>query len=73
MEEEWEAFAQPAFQNGFAKVAYMGSCCLIAVILDNKLYVANLGDSKAVLLRQIDNEFKAVNVSTTFNANKAYE
>lgn len=31
------------------KIATAGSCCLVGVIADNALYVANLGDSRAVL------------------------
>uniref|UniRef100_A0ACD5YK28 Uncharacterized protein n=1 Tax=Avena sativa TaxID=4498 RepID=A0ACD5YK28_AVESA len=31
------------------KIASVGSCCLVGVIADNALYVANLGDSRAVL------------------------
>jgi serine/threonine protein phosphatase PrpC len=47
---------------------------LVAIVIDNKLYVANCGDSKAVLLKEVKSgEFKALNVSKTFNANKKYE
>lgn len=43
-------------------------------MVDNKLYVANCGDSKAILLREgTDGEYNAINVSKTFNANKLYE
>ncbi|KAE8793322.1 putative protein phosphatase 2C 78 [Hordeum vulgare] len=31
------------------KIASVGSCCLVGAIANNKLYVANLGDSRAVL------------------------
>ena len=41
-----------AFEKGFPKPAYVGSCALIAVVHNNKLYVANAGDCKAVLLRK---------------------
>jgi serine/threonine protein phosphatase PrpC len=43
-------------------------------VKDNKLYVANAGDSKAVLLRQKeDKTYERIKVSKTFNANKKYE
>lgn len=59
---------------GYPKVAYVGSCALVAIVKDNKLYVANAGDSKGVLLRRKDDgNFEYVKVSKTFNANKAYE
>lgn len=35
---------------GFGGVANVGSCALMALVLDNKVYVANLGDSKGVLI-----------------------
>jgi pyruvate dehydrogenase phosphatase len=51
VEEDWVKLTREAFDKGFPKVAYVGSCALVAVVKDNKLYVANAGDSKAVLLR----------------------
>ena len=63
-----------AFDKGFPKIAYVGSCALVAVVKDNKLFVANAGDSKAVLLRKKENNtFERIKVSKTFNANKDYE
>ena len=74
-EEEFLQVAKKAFENGFPKTAYVGSCALIAVVIDDKLYVANSGDCKGVLLRQKNEskEFEAINVSKTFSANKKYE
>jgi serine/threonine protein phosphatase PrpC len=51
----------------------VGSCALIAVKIKDKLFVANCGDSKAVILREADNTFTAIDASKTFNANKDYE
>ena len=52
----------------------MGSCALVAVVHNNKLYVANAGDSKAVILRKKqDGTYDSINISKTFNANKKYE
>lgn len=34
------------------QIASVGSCCLVGAITDNVLYVANLGDSRAVLGRR---------------------
>ena len=46
----------------------------MAIVKDNKLYVANAGDSKGVLLRRKDDgSFEHIKVSKTFNANKSYE
>ncbi|XAR51339.1 Phosphoprotein phosphatase [Bertholletia excelsa] len=35
------------------QIASCGSCCLVGVILDDALYVANLGDSRVVLGRRV--------------------
>lgn len=35
---------------GFGKLANVGSCALLAIVIKDKLYVANLGDSKGVLI-----------------------
>lgn len=35
------------------QIAAVGSCCLLGVISDGVLYVANLGDSRAVLGRGV--------------------
>ena len=44
--------AKVTFEKGFAVPAYVSSTALIAIVSDGKLYVANAGDSKAVLLRK---------------------
>jgi pyruvate dehydrogenase phosphatase len=52
VEQDWINLSKEAFNMGYPKVAYVGSCALVAVVKDSKLYVANAGDSKAALLRK---------------------
>lgn len=74
IEEDWYEVAKVAFDKGFPKSAYVGSCALVALVHDNKLYVANAGDCKAVLLRKKDDgSYESIKLSKTFNANKKYE
>jgi serine/threonine protein phosphatase PrpC len=74
VEKDWVDLAKQSFDKGYPSTAYVGSCALVAVVKDNKLYVANAGDSKAALLRQKDDgSYEYVKVSTTYNANKKYE
>ena len=55
-----------AFEAGYPNTAYTGSTALIALVHENKLYIANVGHSKAVLLSQTsDGGLKGVNVSQT--------
>lgn len=51
------------------QIASVGSCCLVGVIYENSLYVANLGDSRVVLgtMRQ-NKEFVAERLSQEHNA-----
>ncbi|KAK8919062.1 putative protein phosphatase 2C 78 [Platanthera zijinensis] len=52
-EEEFLRLVQDSWPRT-PKLASVGSCCLVGVIVGNVLYVANLGDSRAVLGRYLD-------------------
>lgn len=52
------------------QIAAVGSCCLVGLICNGTLYVANLGDSRAVLGRAVKatGEVLAMQLSTEHNA-----
>ncbi|XP_051132313.1 probable protein phosphatase 2C 38 [Andrographis paniculata] len=51
------------------QMASVGTCCLVAVICEGSLYVANAGDSRAVMGRvDEDGEIRAVQLSVDHNA-----
>ncbi|PKA56000.1 putative protein phosphatase 2C 60 [Apostasia shenzhenica] len=52
------------------QIAAIGSCCLVGVVCSGTLYVANLGDSRAVLGRLVraTSEVLAIQLSTEHNA-----
>lgn len=52
------------------QLAAVGSCCLVGVICDGTLYIANLGDSRAVLGRVVKatGEVLAIQLSAEHNA-----
>lgn len=52
------------------QLASVGSCCLVGIIYSGELYVANSGDSRAVLGRmdEATKEIKAVQLSYEHNA-----
>ena len=41
---------------GFGNLANVGSCALLSLVINNKIYVANLGDSKGILLSNFKRE-----------------
>jgi pyruvate dehydrogenase phosphatase len=52
-------------------MATVGSCCLVGVICQQTLFVANLGDSRVVLGKKVGNTggIAAIQLSTEHNAN----
>ncbi|KAL8093293.1 putative protein phosphatase 2C 38 isoform X2 [Apium graveolens] len=52
------------------QIASVGSCCLVGIICDGLLYIANAGDSRVVLgrLDKVFKEVKAVQLSAEHNA-----
>ncbi|KAK7343246.1 hypothetical protein VNO77_11845 [Canavalia gladiata] len=52
------------------QIASVGSCCLIGIVCNGELYIANAGDSRAVLgtLDEATKEIKAVQLSSEHNA-----
>ncbi|XP_052189669.1 probable protein phosphatase 2C 42 [Diospyros lotus] len=57
--------------NTRPKLAAVGSCCLVGVICQRTLFVANLGDSRVVLGKKVGNTgvVAAMQLSTEHNAN----
>lgn len=53
------------------QVATVGSCCLVGVIFQQTLFVANVGDSRVVLGKKVGNTggIAAIQLSTEHNAN----
>ncbi len=37
---------------GFGSLANVGSCALLTIVINDKIYVANLGDSKGILIEK---------------------
>lgn len=50
-------------------MAYCGAVCLCALVIDNKLYTANIGDCRAVLLNQKeDGSMTALKLNTNMSS-----
>jgi len=75
LEQDIIDMADKPFNMGYAKVAYTGACALVAIVHNDKVYVANSGDCKGTILRESEdgNSFTNVDVSTTFSTNKKSE
>ncbi|GAB2240716.1 hypothetical protein Droror1_Dr00021234 [Drosera rotundifolia] len=57
------------------QIAAVGSCCLLGIVCDGKLFVANLGDSRAVMgkLTSATGGIQAVQLSREHNASMESE
>jgi pyruvate dehydrogenase phosphatase len=55
------------------QIAAVGSCCLVGVICSGTLYVANLGDSRAVLGRFVKSTGEVVATQLSSEHNACYE
>lgn len=57
--------------NTQPQIATNGTCCLVGVIFQQTLFVANLGDSRCVLGKKVGNTggVAAIQLSTEHNAN----
>lgn len=49
MEEKFLDMATKAYEMGFSDTGRVGSCSLSALVHNNKLYAANIGDCKGVI------------------------
>ncbi len=66
-----------AFTIGFGNVASTGACALVALIENDRLYIANAGDCRAVLARTTSNDefgtLESVALSRDHNAREELE
>jgi len=75
VESEFYKIAKSSFDSGSLDYLYVGACALAIVVHNNKLYVANCGDSKAKLFRQNFHypTFMPIKLSRTLNAGSKKE
>ena len=77
IEEEFKLISFLKYNEGNKKYKNYGTCELISIIINNKLYTATLGDSKARLfIKEKSNsksDFKYKKVSKVFNIRKKEE
>ena len=65
VEEEFKRVATEAYKMHYADICQTGSCCLSTLVINNKIYVANIGDCRAVLLTEQENgTFSATKMNT---------
>ena len=74
IEEEFKLISFSKYNiEGNKNFKKLGTCALVALIINNKLYTANLGDSKSILLSQNLGNFEYKKVSKVFNCRKKDE
>jgi pyruvate dehydrogenase phosphatase len=62
-----------AFSLGFGEVAKVGSCVCLAVVEDDNLVVANLGDCRAVLVSEVDGHMHGAQITRDHNCREPIE
>lgn len=55
------------------QLAAVGTCCLVGVICDGKLYIANAGDSRAVLGRTVKATGEVIGIQLSVEHNASIE
>ncbi len=76
MEQGFYDIALKAYGIGFSAIGRVGSCALVAIVSNNKLYAANIGDCKGVICYEDDknkNEIKSRKINHKLNANSKKE
>lgn len=73
IEEEFKEKALEYYSRGYGKMATVGSCALVCVIHKDILYVANLGDSKARIIRNENGKFSYLKLMHRHNSEKQRE
>lgn len=73
LEKSFYKIVVEAYNLGFPQLSRVGSCALSIYVRDNKLFVANLGDCKAVLYRKEEGKLVPVKLNHKLNANSKKE
>jgi len=73
LEKSYYDIASKSYKLGFHQMGRVGSCALSTFLHENKLYVANLGDCKAILIKSEKSGVTAQKLTHKFNANSKKE
>lgn len=69
VEDEFLRVAKEAYKLHYSTVCQTGSCCLSTVVINGKIYVANIGDCRGVLLTEkADGTYEGVKMNTNMSA-----
>ena len=73
LEKEFYNIALDLYKKGEGRLATVGTCATASVITPNKIYTAQLGDSKAKLFRKNNEDYQIIKMTTTFNCEKEHQ
>eukprot|EP01016_Furgasonia_blochmanni_P005892 TRINITY_DN12326_c0_g1_i1.p1 TRINITY_DN12326_c0_g1~~TRINITY_DN12326_c0_g1_i1.p1 ORF type:complete len:496 (+),score=92.38 TRINITY_DN12326_c0_g1_i1:77-1564(+) len=69
VEDKYLEIVRKSYKSGDIGASRVGSCALVGVVHGNKVYVANIGDSKGILLReQPTKDFQCLKLNKRFSA-----
>jgi pyruvate dehydrogenase phosphatase len=69
LENQLRDSVRGSYRLGFAKVASVGSCAIVALVFDKHFVVANAGDCQAVVVSLGDNGVKGENICVVHSSN----
>lgn len=65
VENEFKRVALEAYKLHYSTICQTGSCCLSTIVINNKLYVANIGDcGGALMVEKDDGTYEAIKMNT---------
>lgn len=73
LENSLTELVRGSYKLGFSSVASVGACATVALVTENKFYVANTGDCQAVLVTNRTGEVKGMNICQIHSANNKDE
>lgn len=73
-DHEFHRVSRRKFEQGMWSACSVGACAVIALVFQNKLYVASCGDCRAVMaFRESDGKLSVEQITLDHSANEAYE
>lgn len=68
VEGKFLSIAREGYAAGFPRMGRVGSCALVVLVVNNRVYAANAGDSQALILEEKDGKLHHTKLNKKLNA-----